>query len=148
MALALAAALALLIVEADMPRRKSPPAKTTKSDPAAQALLGTLNPHAAGIDVGAAEMWTAVPQGAVPERPDCHPDALPAHVRRFGACTADLHSLVDWLRLAKVDTVAMEATGVYWVALYDLLQAEGFRVILVDPQQTRRAPGRPKTDVL
>src|SRR5207253_696381 len=48
---------------------------------------------------------------------------------------------------ARVDTVAMEATGVYWVPLYDLLEAEGFRVLLVDPHQTRAAPGRPKTDV-
>src|SRR5207249_1979898 len=43
-------------------------------------------------------------------------------------------------------TVAMESTGVYWIPLYDLLQAEGFEVLLVDPRQTQRAPGRPKTD--
>jgi transposase len=54
---------------------------------------------------------------------------------------------VAWLRQAQVDTVAMEATGVYWVPLYDLLEAEGFCVLLVDPHQTRAVPGRPKTDV-
>ncbi len=147
MALVLAVALALLIVEPDMPRRKSPLTKSAKTDPAAQALLETLQPHAAGIDVGSEEMWTAVPEGSVPERPDRQPDELPARVRRFGACTADLRHLADWFRLAKVDTVAMEATGVYWIPVYDLLEAEGFRVILVDPHQTRTAPGRPKTDV-
>src|SRR5260370_1279609 len=72
---------------------------------------------------------------------------LPGPVRRFGACTAALRSLAAWLRQAAVDTVAMEATGIYWVPLYDLLEAEGFRVLLVDPHQTRGVPGRPKTDV-
>src|SRR5439155_23106241 len=57
-----------------------------------------------------------------------------------------LRSLADSLRHTGVDTVAMEATGIYWIPLYDLLEAEGFRVLLVDPQQTQQAPGRPKTD--
>ena len=48
-------------------------------------------------------------------------------VRSFGACTADLHALADWLKQHRVDTVAMEATGVYWIALYDLLEARGSR---------------------
>jgi transposase len=138
-------ALALLIVEADMPRRKSPASKT---DRVCEALLKTLHPHAAGIDLGANEHWVAVPEGSVPDRPHGpHKEQLPGHVRRFGTCTADLISLVCWLRQAGVDTVAMEATGIYWVPLYDLLEAEGFRVLLVDPQQTRAVPGRPKTDV-
>ncbi len=63
MALVLAAVLALLIVEDAMPRRKPSPSKT---DPAAEALLKTLNPHAAGIDVGASELWVSVPPGSVP----------------------------------------------------------------------------------
>ncbi len=149
MALVLAVALALLIVEADVPRRKS---QTTRpqpalTDPATLTLVQTLNPHAAGIDVASDEMWACIPEGSVPARPGNHPDALPSHVRRFAAFTADLHSLVGWLRLAKVDTVALESTGVYWIPLYDLLQAEGFRVVLVDPHQTATVPGRPKTDV-
>lgn len=143
MALVLAVALALLIVEADMPRRKSPTAKT---DPSTQALLDTLNPHAAGIDLSDDEHWVCVPEGSVPDKPSRREGELPSRVRRFGACTADLRSIADWLRLAKVDTVAMEATGVYWVPLYDLLESEGFRVLLVDPHLVKAAPGRPKTD--
>jgi len=142
--MALVLAVALLIVEVDMPRRKS---CAPQADQASAALLQTLNPHAAGIDISAAEHWVAVPEGAVPEPPRRRRGQLPNRVRRFGACTADLRSLAAWLRQVGVDTVAMEATGVYWVPLYDLLEAEGFRVLLVDPQQTRAAPGRPKTDV-
>ncbi len=155
MALVLAAVLALLIVEDAMPRRKTPPRNT---DPAADALLKTLNPHAAGIDVGAAEMWVAVPPGAVPVN-STPPGAAPpefwrgqvpddtfARVRRFGTFTADLQTIAHWLRECGVTTVAMESTGVYWIAVYDLLQSEGFEVLLVDPRQTQRAPGRPKTD--
>src|SRR5439155_1428002 len=85
---------------------------------------------------------------SVPDRPHGRRrEQLPGHVQRFGTCTADLVSLVFWLRQAKVDTVAMEATGVYWIPVYDMLESEGFRVLLVDPHQTKVAPGRPKTDV-
>lgn len=142
MALVLAVALSLLILEADMPRRKTP-----KTDPAAQALLKTLHPHAAGIDVGARDLWVAVPEGSVPAKRAGRSDNLPTHVRRFGTTTAELRQLAEWLRQAEVDTVAMESTGVYWIPLYDLLARQGFRVLLADPQQTRTAPGRPKTDV-
>jgi transposase len=72
---------------------------------------------------------------------------LPPHVRRFGAFTADLHAIAAWLQQCQVTTVAMESTGVYWIPLYDLLEAEGFAVLLVDPRQVQRAPNRPKTDV-
>jgi transposase len=142
MAPVIAVALSILILEAAMPRRKA-----QQPDPAESALMKTLNPHAAGIDVGAREMWVAVPEGSVPDRRAGRSDDLPSRVRCFGTCTAELRRLADWLRKAGVDAVAMEATGVYWVPLYDLLEAEGFRVTLVDPHQTRAAPGRPKTDV-
>jgi transposase len=144
MALVLALTLSLLIVESDMARRKSSSAPT---DLATQTLIKTLHPHAAGIDLGSREHWVCVPEGSVPDLPSKRLGALPAHVRRFSTCTADLKSLVDWLRHAGVDTVAMEATGIYWVPVYDLLEAEGFKVLLVDPHQVRAAPGRPKTDV-
>ena len=142
--MALVLAVALLIVEVDMAHRKSPIRKT---DRATEALMKTLNLHAAGIDIGSAEHWVCVPEGSVPDQPRHGRDQLPCHVRRFGACTADLRSLVAFLREAKVDTVAMESTGIYWVPLFDLLEAEGFRVLLVDAHQTRHVPGRPKTDV-
>lgn len=95
-----------------MPRRKpasSPP------DPATAALLQTLNPHAAGIDVGATELWVCVPPSAVASpllAVPSVPTVLPPHVRRFGAFTVDLHAIAAWLRQGQVTTVAMESTGV------------------------------------
>jgi transposase len=145
MALVPAVVLGLLILEADMPRRKPNP---TPPDPATLSLLQALHPHAAGIDIGANDLWVCVPPAAVPPPAPAAPGTLPANVRRFGAFTADLHAIARWLRQCGVTTVAMEATGVYWVPLYDLLEAEGFRVLLVDPRQVQRAPNRPKTDVL
>jgi transposase len=142
MALVLAVVLGLLILEVAMSRRKPNP---TSPDPASLALLHTLHPHAAGIDVGAAELWVCVPPGAVAV---LHPPVvLPAHVRRFGAFTADLHAIAAWLRQCGVTTVAMASTGVYWIPLYDVLESAGFEVLLVDPRQVQRAPNRPKTDV-
>src|SRR5947208_10545324 len=97
--------------------------------------LTVVHAHAAGIDIGAAEHWVAVPA-----------DNDPQPVRRFGACTADLQALADWLQRCGVTSVAMESTGVYWIPLYELLEARGFQVLLVDARQVARAPGRPKSD--
>ena len=69
-------------------------------------------------------------------------------VRQFGANTVDLHELVAWLKECRIKTVAMESTGVYWIALFELLEAEGFEVALVEPGQLSRCGARPKTDVL
>src|SRR5262249_6162597 len=60
---------------------------------------------------------------------------LPAHVRRFGANSCDLHAIADWLKECGVTTVAMESTGVYWIPLFELLEARGFEVWLVEPGQ-------------
>ena len=104
--------------------------------------------HAAGIDVHSAVHFVAVPVEDVPVG-FVNPDAkLPAGVRKFGANTGDLEALAAWLKDCGVKTVAMESTGVYWIPLYDLLASQGFAVILVDPRQTKHAPGRPKSDVL
>jgi transposase len=110
--------------------------------------LRVQNPHAAGIDVHAAQHWVAVPPEAAPLPTADHPPNLPPHVRKFGACTADLETLADWLAACGVTTVALESTGVYWIPLFELLERRGFRVFLVDPRQTRQVSGRPKTDVL
>jgi transposase len=104
--------------------------------------------HAAGIDVHAAVHFVAVPAAAVPAG-FVNPDAqLPVGVRKFGTYTADLEALAAWLKACGIRTVAMESTGVYWIALFDLLASQGFTVILVDPRQSQHAPGRPKSDVL
>jgi len=113
----------------DRPRRR-PDRNKTASSP-----FVVLDDHAAGIDVGSAEHWVAVPPGSDPEP-----------VRRFGACTADLEALADWLASRGVKSVAMESTGVYRVPLFELLEARGFRVRLVYARQTRAVPGRPKSD--
>jgi transposase len=99
------------------------------------AQLEQLNLNAAGIDVGATEHWVAVPADR---------DAQP--VRRFGAFTADLYALAAWLRQCQIETVVMESTGVYWMALFEVLEERGFDVKLVDAHQARQVPGR-KTDV-
>jgi transposase len=122
--------------------------KTLRMRPQPAEPLRVQNPHAAGIDVHAAQHWVAVPPEAAPPPPADHPPNLPAHVRKFGACTADLEALADWLGACGVTTVAMESTGVYWVPLFELLERRGFQVSLVDPRQTRQVSGRPKTDVL
>jgi transposase len=94
--------------------------------------------NAAGIDVGAGSHHVAVPPGRDPEGRE---------VREFGAFTADLYALAAWLRRCGIETVAMEATGVYWIPLFELLAARGFEVRLVDPRQLKHVPGR-KSDVL
>lgn len=98
--------------------------------------LPPLNRNAAGIDVGSAAHYAAVPAGR---------DAEP--VQGFGSFTADLHRMARWLKSCKVDTIVMQATGVYWTALYDVLESYGFQVNVVNARHTKTLPGR-KTDVL
>src|SRR5262249_56163274 len=86
-----------------------------------RVTLQVTNPDAAGIDVGADAHWACVPA-----------DRQPEPVRRFGTCTADLEALADWLQACGVTTVAMESTGVYWIPLYELLEARGVQVRLVE----------------
>jgi transposase len=71
-------------------------------------------------------------------------DAQPVH--RFGAFTADLYALAEWLRQCQIETVVLESTGVYWMALFEVLEERGFDVRLVDAHYARQVPGR-KTDV-
>jgi len=95
-----------------------------------------MNPNAAGIDCGAAAHYVAVP-----------PDRDPTPVRAFQSFTADLHRLADWLTACGVTSVAMESTGVYWIPLFELLEARGFAVVLVNARHVKNVPGR-KTDVV
>src|SRR5215475_9901183 len=100
--------------------------------------LRRTNLNAAGVDVGAASHYVAVPDGRDSEGSD---------VRAFGAFTADLYALADWLIRCGIETVAMESTGVYWIPLFELLAERGFEVKLVDPRRLKNVPGR-KSDVL
>ena len=97
--------------------------------------LEVVHPHAAGIDVGGSEHYVAV---------DPRIDSQP--VRRFDCFTTDLHRLAEWLLQCGIQTVAMQATGVYWVALYEILEDRGMKVFLVNARHTRNLPGR-KSDV-
>jgi transposase len=131
-------------MEAFMTPRKQ---KNLRQLPPPAEPLQIQHPHAAGIDVHSREHWVAVPPGSAPPPPRDQSAGVPAYVRRFGTCTADLEMLADFLTECGVDTVAMESTGVYWVPLFELLERRGFTVFLVDPRQTRQVAGRPKTDV-
>jgi len=97
--------------------------------------LTCLNPDVAGIDCGAAEHYVAVP-----------PDRDPQPVHAFSTFTDGLQRLAGWLTACRVKSVAMEATGVYWIPLYELLEARGFDVVLVNARHLKNVPGR-KSDV-
>lgn len=107
-----------------------------KPDPQLPENLRHVNLHAAGIDIGSTEHWVAAPPGSDPEP-----------VRSFGAFTADLHALAEWLKTCGVTTVAMESTGVYWIPLFQILETRGFEVLLVNARHVKNVPGR-KSDVL
>jgi len=102
---------------------------------AADPGLTIVHANAGGIDVGNESHYVAVP-----------PDRDPNPVREFGCWTAALNQMAEWLKSCQIDTVAMQATGVYWIALYDVLEQHGIRVVLVNAQHTKNVPGR-KTDV-
>jgi hypothetical protein len=74
------------------------------------------------------------------------PDRDPEPVQEFGFWTADLIPKAEFWRAGRIDTVARQATGVYWIARYDILEQHGLRVVLVNAQSTQNVPGR-KTDV-
>ena len=97
--------------------------------------LKVIHPNAAGLDIGSEEIWAAVA-----------PDRTAAPVRKFGTYTPDLQALADWLQACGIATVAMEATGVYWIPVYEILEARGFQVFVVNARHIKNVPGR-KSDV-
>ena len=96
----------------------------------------SIHARAAGLDVGSTFHVVAVP----PERAD-------QPVRTFRSFTGELHLLADWLKQVGVTTVAMESTGVYWIPVFEILEARGFEVLLVNARSVKNVPGR-KTDVV
>jgi transposase len=116
-------------------KKRSKPAPVTEGKIPSLEALKQINLDA-GLDIGDDEIYAAVPEGR----------ADPC-VRVFPTFTSDLHALADWLKVCGVDTVAMESTGVYWIPLYDLLEAQGLRVYLVNARHLKQVPGR-KTDIL
>lgn len=103
----------------------------TSGPVAAVDTLTVLNPHAAGMDIDSEVVWVSVPADR---------DALP--VRWFRLTTPDLISLADWLKACRIETIAMESTGVYWIAPYEILQERGLKVYLVNARHAKNLPGR------
>lgn len=97
--------------------------------------LEVVHSDAAGIDIGNEAHYVSVP-------PSC--DSEP--VRHFGCTTAELKAMADWLKQCGIRTVAMQSTGVYWIAVFDILEEAGFEVFLVNARDTKNLPGR-KSDV-
>jgi transposase len=97
--------------------------------------LHVIQPNSAGIDIGASEIYVAVPF-----------DHSDEPVRRFNTFTDDLHAAAKWLKECGIDSIAMESTGVYWIPVFQILEAYGFDVILVNARHVKNVPGR-KTDV-
>jgi hypothetical protein len=95
-----------------------------------------VNPHAAGVDIGAHEIMACVPVGDDQQL-----------VRAFGTSTADLDALADGFVDCGIQTVAMESTGVYWIPLFETLEARGIQCCLLSAQAIQHVPGR-KSDVL
>ena len=106
-----------------------------KSKPKIDRKMPMVHPNAAAIDVGATMHMAAV-----------RPDRTPEPVRSFGTFTTDLHRLVEWFKECGVETVVMESTSVYWIPIFELLDAHGFTVLLVNARDAKHVPGR-KTDV-
>ena len=97
--------------------------------------MPVLRPDAAGIDVGARELFVAVPA-----------DRDPEPVRSYPTFTKDLHELADWLQACGIRSVAMESTSVYWIPVYQILESRGIEVFLVNAHYLKNVPGR-KSDV-
>jgi transposase len=98
-------------------------------------IVRVLEPNAAGIDIGATEIYVAVPA-----------DRDPRPVRRFATFTRELEHLAEWLQQCGIQSVAMESTGVFWIPLFQILEERGVRVCLVNARHVKNVPGR-KTDV-
>lgn len=111
------------------------PKQKSASESSHPQALHLLQPHAAGIDIGARDIYVAVP-----------PNSCADHVRSFPTFTEDLHALRDWLKQCGVTSVAMESTGVYWIPLFQILEAAGLEVCLVNARHCKNLPGR-KIDV-
>ncbi len=109
--------------------------KNKKETKANNAVLPVMRPDAAGIDIGATEIFVAVPANRAAE-----------NVRGFPTFTQDLYTLADWLVLCGIKTVAMESTGVYWIPLFQILEDRGLEVCLVNARHVKNVPGR-RTDV-
>jgi transposase len=125
----------------ETPMKSKRPAKAARDQryrerqPRWTPLLERIQPNAAGIDCGAEQHYVAVP-----------PDRDTQPVQAFRTFTGDLGRLADWLTQCRIKTVALESTGVYWIPLFEILEARGMEVVLVNARHLRHVRGR-KSDV-
>jgi transposase len=96
--------------------------------------LPLVRTKVAGIDIGSECHWVCAPT----------PDGSGREIADFGATTPELIRMAEWLKARQVESVAMESTGVYWIAPHEILEAHGLEVLLVDTRQLARVPGRDK----
>ena len=100
------------------------------------AGLPVLRSKVAGIDLGSETHWVCAPKV----------EGLGREVAKFGATTPELERMAEWLKERKVESVALESTGVYWIAPHEVLEKQGFEMVLVNTRELARVPGRKKTD--
>jgi transposase len=114
--------------------------KTSKTSKAAREVevegLPVVRPHVAGIDLGSETHWVCAPRV----------DGAGREVEQFGATTPELEKVVAWLKEREVESVAMESTGVYWIAPHEVFERHGLEVVLVNTRELGRVPARKKTD--
>ena len=96
--------------------------------------LPVIRRNVAGIDLGSERHWVCAPTR----------DGSGREIASFGATTPELLCLAEWLKARQVESVAMESTGVYWIAPHEVLEAQALQVLLVDTRQLARVPGRDK----
>jgi transposase len=114
--------------------RQNKPQTSPVAEPRSLDELTPVHRRAAGVDVGSAENYAAIPTEGLA--------AGESPVRVFGAFSVNQDALVEWMQEKEITTVAMEATGIYWMSLYDKLEAVGIEVYLVDPHAVKAVPGR------
>jgi transposase len=98
--------------------------------------LPVIRPNVAGIDLGSETHWVCAPKV----------DRTGVEVETFGATTPELERMAEWLKERKIESVAMESTGVYWIAPHEVLERHGLEVVLVNTRELARVPGRKKSD--
>ena len=105
-----------------------------RKEPKTAQGLPVIRRNVAGIDLGSERHWVCAPTL----------DGSGREIASFGATTAELIRMAEWLKARQVESVAMESTGVYWIAPHEVLEAQGLQVLLVDTRQLAQVPGRDK----
>jgi transposase len=117
-----------------MKAKKKQGDKTPRQNRQTVAGLPALRANVAGIDLGSKQHWVCAPAR----------DGIGREVADFGGTTAELLRLAAWLKERKVESVAMESTGVYWIAPHEVLEGQGLQILLADTRQLAQVPGRDK----